>query len=51
MGSHRDHVLDALALVQARLNGDDAALTFVLDHCDQRAVASVTADMLAKWAT
>jgi hypothetical protein len=44
---HAEAVLDALSLTEARLRGDDEALTFLLDHVDQRACASILADLLA----
>jgi hypothetical protein len=43
-------VLDAIALVEARLRGDDEALSFLLDQTEgsHRAVAVVLADLLAQ---
>jgi hypothetical protein len=40
-------VLDCIALIEARLNGDDTALSCLLDHADLRACTSVLADMTA----
>ena len=41
-----DHVLTALALVEARLEDRDADLGYLLDYCgDHRMVAVVLADM------
>jgi hypothetical protein len=43
------HVLDALALVEARLEGRDGDLAYLLDTCqNHRAVAVVLADALAQ---
>ncbi|MDQ2874943.1 MAG: hypothetical protein M3Y33_09190 [Actinomycetota bacterium] len=42
-----DVFLDALALIQCRITGDVAATAAILSACDQRAVASVLADMAA----
>jgi hypothetical protein len=43
------HVLTALALVEARLEGRDGDLTYLLDYCENhRAVAVVLADALAQ---
>jgi hypothetical protein len=43
-------VLDAIALVEARLRGDDEALSFLLDQTEgsHRPVAVVLADMVAQ---
>lgn len=54
-GSQRDRVLDtqvvsvldALALVRARLRRDEEGVSVLLDHCDNRACASLLADMLS----
>jgi hypothetical protein len=44
-----DVVLDAIALVECRLRGDDEGLSTVLDHCgNHRAVAVVLADAFAQ---
>jgi hypothetical protein len=44
-----DHVLDALALVEARLEHRDGDLTYLLDHCENpRAVAVILADAFAQ---
>jgi hypothetical protein len=44
-----DHVLAALALVEARLDGRDGDLTYLLDHCpNHRTVSVVLADALAQ---
>lgn len=45
--SRTDAVLDALALVEARMRSDNEALATLLDHTDQREVCSVLADILA----
>jgi hypothetical protein len=44
------HVLDALALVECRLDGRDADLTYLLDQTEgsHRAIAVVLADALAQ---
>ena len=42
-----DAVLDALALIEARLRDDGQALTHLLDAGDNRAQASMTADIAA----
>ena len=47
--AHRDALLDSLGMVQAVLADDNAALTFLLDHCDQRAAASMMASLVAAW--
>jgi hypothetical protein len=45
-----DVVLDAIALVEARLRGDDEGLSTVLNHCgNHRAVAVVLADAFARF--
>jgi hypothetical protein len=43
---HADGVLDALALTEARIRGDDEAQAAVLDHGDNRAQAQALAEML-----
>jgi hypothetical protein len=43
---HADAVLDALALTEARIRGDDEAQAAVLDHGDNRAQALALAEML-----
>jgi RecB family exonuclease len=46
---HADAALTALALVEARLEGRDGDLAYLLDHCgNQRAVTVVLADMAAQ---
>jgi hypothetical protein len=43
------HVLTAIALIEARLEGRDGDLTYLLDHCgNHRAVAVVLADAFAQ---
>jgi hypothetical protein len=49
--SYADALLDALALTEARLRNDDAALTCLLDSGDNRAQASMLADLLARFLT
>jgi hypothetical protein len=49
--SRTDTLLDALALAEAQLRGDDAALTLLLDTGDNRAQASMLADLLAHFLT
>lgn len=44
-----DAVLDAVALIEARRRGDDAAAAFLLDHADMRTVCSVLAGLLAAY--
>jgi hypothetical protein len=44
---HRDALLDALALVQAQLAEDPAALRAVLDMGDNRAQAAALARLMA----
>jgi hypothetical protein len=43
-----DVVLTALALVEARLEGRDADLSYLLDHAELRPVAVVLADAFAQ---
>lgn len=43
----RDVQRDALALVQARYDGDDQGLTVILDACNQRFVAATLADIIS----
>jgi hypothetical protein len=46
-----DTLLDALALTEAQLRGDDAALTCLLDTGDNRAQASMLAELCARFLT
>jgi hypothetical protein len=44
-----DHLLTAVAVIEARLESRDGDLTYLLDHCgNHRAVAVVLADALAQ---
>jgi hypothetical protein len=45
--THLDHVLDALALVECRLNGDSEGFSHLLDTGDNRSQAHVLAAMFA----
>ena len=47
----QDALLDGLALVEACLRGDGPALSLLLDTGDNRAQASLLADLLAKTIT
>jgi hypothetical protein len=49
--SHQNSVLDAIGLVEARLRRDGPALACLLDAGDNRAQASMCADMLARFLT
>jgi hypothetical protein len=50
-GSSADALPDALALTEARLRGDAAALTCLLDAGDNRAQASMLAGFCARFLT
>jgi hypothetical protein len=50
-GQHTETLGTALALVEARLRGNDGDLAMLLDHAELRPVAAVLADLVAQLLT